>query len=142
MATSPEGPFEWERIEKPVVIQETEVVVNTPATPIPATQECAECPPCPSDDPCTGRTTPVLYEGEFPATVTGPAIIEWWDGGPNTAEHEGYFKLLPGQTFTYEYYGHYWVFCSLAELDKRYEEHVREFLEKWPMDMEGRPPTQ
>lgn len=106
------------------------------------TKDCPECPVCPSTDPCYGLETPVIKDGEFPATVTGPAIIEWWDGGPNTKEHEGIFKLNTGETFTYDHYGHYWVFCSQATLDQRYPDHKDEFLAKWPMDEEGRPPNQ
>jgi len=113
-----------------------------PVKEILVTEECPDCPVCPPADPCYGLETLVIKDGEFPATVTGPAIIEWWDGGPNTAEHEGIFKLNTGETFEYPYHGHYWVFCSQATLDQRYPDHMEEFLAKWPMDKEGRPPTQ
>lgn len=130
--TSPE-------LSKTVVEAEAVPCAPVPCTPI--TKEIP-CTPVPKKDPCADRTTPVLYEGEFPGTAKGPAIIEWWDGGPDTPEHEGYFILNTGETFEYPYRGHYWVFCSRAALDQRYPDHVKEFLKKWPMDQEGRPPNQ
>jgi len=120
------------------------ITVHCPACPeCPKCLKCPSCPSCPSEDPCADRTTPVLYEGEFPGTVKGPAIIEWWDGGPATAEHEGIFKLdVDEEDFKWEFYGHYWIFCSQEALETRYPDHMEEFFAKWPMDKEGRPPNQ
>ena len=128
------GSFEWERY------QEVDLVEEIPCTPVPC--EPVPCTPVPEEDLCANRETPVLYEGEFPGTVEGPAIIEWWDGGPNTKEHEGIFFLNEGETFKWDFRGHYWVFCSQTAGEKRYEIHKLEFFDKWPMDEEGRPSTQ
>ncbi len=80
------------------------------------------------------RTLAVLA-GEFPGTVSGPAIVEWWN--PSTKAC-GIFLLNSGD-FAYSQRGSWWRFVSHEGLAARWPDHRTEFLSKHPHCVEGRP---
>ncbi len=85
-------------------------------------------------NPVTGEEFPVT-SGQFPGTVTGPAIVQWWDGGSAC----GLFRLAEGETFTYDGLGTWWQFPSETGAVERYPAHRAEYFNSNQGCHEGKP---
>jgi len=97
------------------------------STPVPSSAPVSTSSPTP---PPTIGSDPSAYEvsaGQFPATITGPGIVEW-AGSPTGGC--GIFELDQGQAFSWTYEGSYWIYSSQAATDTFYPQHKQEYFNK------------
>lgn len=80
--------------------------------------------PTPVIRPALSDTEFPANDAKYPATIVGPAIIEWAD--PNC----GIFKLDAGKKFTWNSDGHYWIFLNQASLDYYWPSHLSAYQSK------------
>lgn len=108
----------------------TATVIST-AVSSPSPEPTATAKPVPSATPRCPSGQSVCdfeYPGDgshsVPVTIKGPAIVEWAYQGC------GVFELHQGNTFTWSYGGHYWLYSDQQSADAAYPSHKAEYLSK------------
>lgn len=85
----------------------------------------------PTVQPTTGHTGPIA-EGDFlysPGPVTGPAIVEFWNGQSGANDVCGTFQLPSGESFNYKA-GHWWKYKSDQDMQADWPLHLALYNQK------------
>lgn len=80
-----------------------------------------------------GGTTSPIAEGDFtnsPGPITGPAIIEFWNGQGGANKICGTFQLPSGQSFSYSPAGHWWQYKSDNDMQAEWSLHLKLYNQK------------
>lgn len=79
-----------------------------------------------------GSTSPIS-EGDFldsPGPITGPAIVEFWNGQGGANIVCGTFQLSSGESFSYRPAGHWWKYKSDQDMQAEWPLHLKLFNQK------------
>lgn len=79
-----------------------------------------------------GSTSPIA-DGDFtnsPGSITGPAIIEFWNGQGGANKVCGTFQLPSGQSFSYSPAGHWWQYKSDSDMQAEWSLHLKLYNQK------------
>lgn len=81
--------------------------------------------------PQSGGPDPIA-EGDFlynPGAVSGPAIVEYWNGQGGANKICGTFELPSDESFNYNA-GHWWKYSSAQAMQAQWAEHVALYQQK------------
>ena len=84
-----------------------------------------------TQSPTTGGSGPIV-EGDFlysPGPVTGPAIVEFWNGQGGANDVCGTFQLPSGESFNYKA-GHWWKYKSDQDMQADWSLHLALYNQK------------
>jgi len=86
----------------------------------------------PAPPPPSGGSTSPIAEGDFlysPGPVTGPAIVEFWNGLDGASKVCGTFQLPTGESFNYKA-GHWWKYKSVQDMQTEWPLHLALYNQK------------
>lgn len=107
-----------------------QATTQVPTTSAPTTG--TTLPPASTPLPRGGSTSPIA-EGDFtnsPGPITGPAIVEFWNGQGGANDVCGTFQLPSGQTFSWSPAGHWWKYKSDQDMQAEWSLHLALFNQK------------
>jgi len=83
--------------------------------------------------PGDGGPTSPIANGDFtnsPGPITGPAIVEFWNGQGGANKVCGTFQLPSGQSFSYSPAGHWWQYKSDYDMQAEWSLHLKLYYQK------------